>query len=102
MQEASFHRLADQTLDTLMQQIESADWADEVDIDLIQGILTITLEDSRKQFVISKHAPSKQLWLSSPISGGLHFSFQETENRWMCKNMELSGHITTEIKALLS
>ncbi len=36
--------------------------------------MTITNKQG-KQWVISKHAPTMQIWLSSPMSGGLHFSY---------------------------
>jgi frataxin len=34
--------------------------------------MTVALADGR-QFVLNKHAPNRQLWLSSPVSGAHHF-----------------------------
>ena len=45
---------------------------DQLDVDLQDGILTIEL-DSGGQYVINKHAPNRQIWMSSPVSGASHF-----------------------------
>jgi len=34
-------------------------------------------------FVINKQPPSRQLWLSSPISGPLQFSYHRASNEWL-------------------
>ena len=102
MQEPDFLRLADSTLDALMQQLEASAQADALDIDLIQGILTITLEDSGRQFVVSKHSPSRQLWLSSPVSGGVHFSYDAEVARWLAGGRELTRMLSEEIHTLLT
>ena len=82
LHESPFNALADATLEALMESLEAADTDENLDIDLIQGILTITLENG-KQFIVSKHGPSRQLWLSSPISGGLHFPYDEEKKDWI-------------------
>jgi frataxin len=53
-----------------------------------------------KQWLISKHTPSRQIWLSSPISGGLHFSFDD--NRWqIADGRELSSLLAAELAQLV-
>jgi frataxin len=69
-----FQKQATQTLDAIADAVEntagdaySVDWAGEI----------LTLEDEHgKQYVLNKHAPTEQLWLSSPISGAWHFVWQ--------------------------
>lgn len=81
LDESHFHELADEFLEALAAEIELTDEEMLIDVDLTQGILTLEL-DSGQQYVISKHAPSKQVWLSSPISGGLHYDYSETSETW--------------------
>ena len=69
--ESTFQTLADETLARMMDTLEEA-VGDQLDIDLQDGILTIEL-DSGSQYVINKHAPNRQIWMSSPVSGASHF-----------------------------
>jgi frataxin len=68
--QSRFDALADAFLSGLAERVEDA--LDSVEVDLINGILTIETED-RRSFVINKHGPNRQIWLSSPISGAHHF-----------------------------
>jgi frataxin len=85
MQENEFHPLADGMLTHLLDAIEAADADGELEVDLTQGVLSIDLPDG-KQFLVSKHAPSMQLWLSSFLSGGLHFSYDAASGHWLLKD----------------
>ncbi|MBN8542704.1 MAG: iron donor protein CyaY [Alphaproteobacteria bacterium] len=77
--ETDFHRFADATLAALFEQLESAYESGSLeDLDLQDGILTIQTQ-SAQTFVVSKHTASGQIWLASPLTGGLHFSFQDGE-----------------------
>lgn len=46
------------------------------ELELEPGLLTIVTA-SGKSFIVSAHAPSSQMWLASPLSGGLHFHYQD-------------------------
>lgn len=70
--ESAFHAVADRTLASLLETVEDT-LGDELDVDLQGGILTIELADGG-QYVINKHAPNRQIWLSSPASGASHFT----------------------------
>jgi len=70
MDERAFDTLADRTLQHLFAAIDAE--LKDADVDLRGGILTIALEDGR-QYVINKHAPNRQIWMSSPVSGGSHY-----------------------------
>ena len=79
-QESRFHAVADATLAGLFEAIDDA-LGDDLDVDLQGGVLTIELE-SGDQYVINKHAPNRQIWLSSPASGAAHFA-HEPERGWI-------------------
>ncbi len=81
MDESRFHSLADETLHDLMDRIEAAA-GDVLEVDLVGGVLTITL-DSGAEYVINKHAPSRELWLSSPASGAGHYAYDEARAAWL-------------------
>lgn len=78
MDEREFETLAEQTLRGFMARIEDAL---DVDVDLRGGILTIEFDDGR-QYVLNKHAPNKQLWLSSPLSGASHYDHDAATGGW--------------------
>ncbi|MFZ4125784.1 MAG: iron donor protein CyaY [Rickettsiales bacterium] len=94
--ETEFHRFADATLAALFEQLESAYESGSLeDLDLQDGILTIKTE-SGQTFVVSKHAPSGQIWLASPLTGGLHFSFDEGEWK-LADGATLTERLTHEL-----
>lgn len=84
LEESQFHELADAFLESLLSEIETVDEEMVIDADLTQGVLTLEL-DSGQEYVISKHEPSRQVWLSSPLSGGLHYDYNEARDRWELK-----------------
>jgi frataxin len=77
--ESSFARLADATLAGLLDMLEGL-LDERADVDLQNGILTIDLENVGR-YVINKHAPNRQLWMSSPVGGATHFDWDEA-NGW--------------------
>ena len=72
MNQVEFERRAGKVLDALFEQIEDqlGDW---LDVDMAGGILQIELPDGGA-YVINKHAPNREIWLSSPKSGAWHFA----------------------------
>jgi len=72
MDERVFEGLASDTLARLAERIE--DGLADADVELRGGVLTIELGDGA-QFVVNKHAPNRQIWMSSPISGASHFAW---------------------------
>lgn len=92
LEDSQFHCLTDAYLDSLVDEIEAKDPKGIVDADIADSALTITLE-SGDQFVVSKHAPSHQLWLSSPVSGGLHFSYNESDSLWQLDDGRKLGEL---------
>ena len=84
LDESHFHAYANATLmhinDQLEQAYDTGD-LDDLDYDEGAGILSI-ITPQGQTFIVSKHAPSGQLWLASPISGGLHFDFDSSTQDW--------------------
>lgn len=75
MNQADFERQASQVLTTLFEQIEEqlGDW---LEVDLEGGILKIELPDGGT-YIVNKHGPNREIWLSSPRSGAWHFAAGE-------------------------
>ncbi len=97
MLEKDFEQLAKKTLDDIVAALDELDASGDLELEYQNGIITITLE-SGKQFIVNKHAPSQQIWLSSPLSGGLHFSY---DNGWkLSDGRELQATLMAEIAEL--
>ena len=95
MNETEFHSAADLALNRIFTALEEADESAALpieDVDLQGGIITLKLENG-KTYIINKHTAMRQVWVSSPISGGLHFRWEA--ERWIV----LDGR---ELMALLS
>jgi frataxin len=78
--ESAFQRLADQALDAIALAVETR-LGDRLDVELQEGILTIDLEDGGR-YLINKHGPNRQIWLSSPKSGAWHFACPDQGSAW--------------------
>jgi CyaY protein len=100
MNETEFHRLADATLNALFATMEEADNSGALEVEYLEGIMTLEF-DSGKQIIISKHMPSRQIWVSSPLSGGLHFSYHPQQQDWRtASGQELLPLLSQDIEKL--
>ncbi|NBX03815.1 MAG: iron donor protein CyaY [Alphaproteobacteria bacterium] len=98
MTESEFHTLADALLEQMADALEDADSTGDIEVDLEGSVLSIALS-SGKQYLVSKHAPSRQMWVSSPASGGLHFSYMD--EKWaLADGRELLSFVAGELKTL--
>jgi frataxin len=79
--ESAFHAAADRTLRAFLQAIEDR-LGDAVEADLRDGILTLEMESGAK-YVINKHAPNRQIWLASPVSGASHYGYDPARDQWL-------------------
>lgn len=75
MDDSAFQSLADSLLDTLEEAIGAA-----ADAERQGGVLTIEADD--RTWLVNKHAPTRQIWLSSPLSGARHYAFDAASGRW--------------------
>jgi frataxin len=81
MDASAFETAADALLADLQAKIEAALDDADPEVELRGGILTVVLDDGR-QFVINKHAPTRQIWVSSPIGGAAHYAWDEGARAW--------------------
>jgi CyaY protein len=85
----------------LFDQLEDAFERGEFEeLDLQNGILKIeTVEGA--VLIVSKHAPSCQIWLASPRAGGLHFDYDEASKEWLLDDgTSLKTILARELKQL--
>ncbi len=80
LNETEFDMIADKVLARCLDRIEETLGGD-LDVDLEGGVLTVEL-DSGAVYVINKHAPNKQIWMSSPMSGASHFNYDADGGLW--------------------
>lgn len=76
MTDSAFESLADSLLVTLEEAI-----ADHADAELQGGVLTV--EGDEGTWIVNKHAPTRQVWLSSPKSGARHYAFAADAGKWL-------------------
>jgi frataxin len=72
MSQQAFETMADSLLERLEEEI--------ADADLQEAVLTVEGEEGT--WVVNKHAPTRQVWLSSPKSGARHYAFDQASGLW--------------------
>jgi frataxin len=80
MDDSNFLVVVDATLQNIQEMIEES-FSDFFDVEYQDGVLTITLE-TEEEYVVNRHLPQHQIWLSSPVSGARYFSYHEETGRW--------------------
>jgi frataxin len=75
MNDSAFESLADSLLATLEEGISA-----HIDAELQGSVLTV--EARGGTWLLNKHAPTRQIWLSSPRSGARHYAFDEGTGQW--------------------
>lgn len=75
--ETDFHTRADATLDAFEAALEPYDQDGTLELERSDDALSLSMA-SGKVYLISKHAASQQVWVASPLSGGLHFRAEGT------------------------
>jgi len=73
--EQAFASLADSLLESLEEAIGA-----EGDAELQGGVLTV--QGDAGTWLVNKHAPTRQIWLSSPKSGARHYAFDKGSGLW--------------------
>ena len=76
--ESEFESAAAATLEGLAERLDEA--PDAIEADLEGGVLSIEAE-GLGSFIVNRHAPLRQLWLSSPVSGASHYA-RDAEGAW--------------------
>ncbi len=81
MADISYSVRASQMLENIMEQMEAEAACDDLDMDMVDGVLKIGFEDGG-QIIINRQEPLEQLWVASPL-GPAHFSFDSERNLWL-------------------
>jgi frataxin len=79
MTDSAFESLADSLLAALEAGI-----GDHADAELQGGVLTVDgdAKSGGGTWIVNKHAPTRQIWLSSPVSGARHYAFDDATGQW--------------------
>lgn len=86
MSGSTFENLADSLLGALESALGD-------DAERQGGVLTV--EGDEGTWVVNKHAPTRQIWLSSPKSGARHYAFDAGSGLW--KDTRGSGDLLSTI-----
>ena len=76
MTESEFHRAVDAMLERIESSLESRD---ELDVELNEGVMTITLPDASR-VIVNRQTPNREVWIAAR-SGGFHYAFRGGEWR---------------------
>ena len=85
MDETFFHKISDPILSQLLEFAEELENSYDVEPNLESGVLSIVMPDGR-EYIINKHTPSRQIWVSSPYTGAGYFEFKE--GKWLPKRAD--------------
>ena len=100
MSESPFESLADSLLAALEEGIGA-----HADAELQGGILTVDgdAQGGEGTWVVNKHAPTRQIWLSSPKSGARHYAFDAASGLWKDTRGgdDLLAHLSAELGVAL-
>ncbi|KAH6560898.1 hypothetical protein BASA62_010181 [Batrachochytrium salamandrivorans] len=83
--ESDYHRLADQCVHSLQDVLEELGDSIELkgfDVVYSSGVLSLKL-GHLGTFVINKQPPTKQIWLSSPVSGPKRYDYDSETGKWI-------------------
>lgn len=76
MTENEYHNVANEYMERLLTHLEDLEERnDQVDVEYNGGVLTVTFGPEIGTYVINKQPPSRQIWLSSPISGPKRYDY---------------------------
>src|SRR5258708_7620412 len=96
MSASAFESLADSLLAALEEGI-----GERADAELQGGILTVEgdAKSGGGTWVVNKHAPTGQIWLSSPQSGARHYAFDAGSGQWKDTRggPDLLAHLSAEL-----
>lgn len=81
MAEPSFSVHASQTLEAILERLEGEPACDDLDMDIVDGVLQIGFEDGG-QIIVNRQEPVRQIWVASPL-GPAHFSYDAGRGVWV-------------------
>lgn len=84
MNHTEFVKLAENEVNEIYDYLEEINFSE--DFDLINDVLYIYT--TKGDYVINQHSPTKQIWLSSPVSNAGYFNYDDKTKQWLDKNGE--------------
>lgn len=81
MTDTSYALRAGRMLEAIREQLEAEPACDDLDLDIVDGVLKIGFEDG-SQVIVNRQEPLQQLWVASPL-GPAHFSFDAARGAWI-------------------
>ena len=81
MTDLSYTLRVSQTLESILGQLEAESACDDLDMDIVDGVLTVVFEDGG-QVIINRQEPVQQIWVASPL-GPAHFGFDAGRAAWI-------------------
>eukprot|EP00550_Attheya_septentrionalis_P009433 CAMPEP_0198296540 /NCGR_PEP_ID=MMETSP1449-20131203/32966_1 /TAXON_ID=420275 /ORGANISM="Attheya septentrionalis, Strain CCMP2084" /LENGTH=219 /DNA_ID=CAMNT_0043997187 /DNA_START=123 /DNA_END=785 /DNA_ORIENTATION=+ len=87
MTEAEFHTVADETLETIQDVVDTdlmevVGDEEEAEVNVASGVLTLALPP-HGTWVLNKQTPNRQIWWSSPLSGPRRYEYDANSKRWV-------------------
>jgi CyaY protein len=98
MAEISFSLHAEQTLEALLERMSEFDALADLDMDIIDGVLTLEFEDGGK-VILNRQEAASQIWLASP-EGPAHFGYDADQDAWL--NDRTGESLTDTLNRVLS
>lgn len=81
MTEMNFALHAAQTLEDVLDRISRTSALDDLDADIIDGVLTIEFDDGGT-LILNRQEAAQQIWLASP-EGPAHFGYDAQRDAWI-------------------
>ncbi|MFW5453043.1 iron donor protein CyaY [Thioalkalivibrio sulfidiphilus] len=98
MADISFSLHAEQTLESLLERMSEFDALADLDMDIIDGVLTLEFEDGGK-LILNRQEAASQIWLASP-EGPAHFGYDADRDAWL--NDRTGESLTDTLNRVLS
>lgn len=96
---SDYYEVCEKTLEIIQDRLEESDMnKSNVEVNLISGNLKFAV--GTKNFVLNKQTPTRQLWLSSPVSGPHKYDFDVEKKRWVSKGDTLENLLSIQISDL--
>ncbi|VDN58320.1 unnamed protein product [Dracunculus medinensis] len=104
--ELEYHKEADKLLEKLNDYLDSFpdkfSCDDYFDINYSMGVLTAKISSSIGVYIINKQTPSRQIWLSSPISGPKRFDFINRKWIYPRENICIDSLLNQEFRKIFN
>ena len=81
MSNMSFSLMAEEIFEDLLTQLEVFDALEDLDMDVIDGLMTVGFEDG-SSVILNRQEPLSQIWLASP-EGPAHFAQDKVSKKWL-------------------